>query len=378
MASEPQETRFEYASTWLSSRKVLDLQDRYEWKTMRRRSNKPIGSVPAEILVAIFAFLVHRPESRWATPECMLDELDLGMQALIRASQVCRFWRDIILNTSTLWGTFAVGNYPRDRICLQRSRDTPLRVYMPSTNCPFFVELSAHFHRLRELHTEITLPTTSARVSYHLEALYRDSQAPLLECLTVRNRVHHDIFTSNPLKSSFTGQFPGLKRLHTIDLAISLTGQYVITGLTHVKLDGSLVGGVRMDVHDLLEFLQVNPDLKELHLSGALFKQSFECDPQHTPVVPLTGLRKLSMRHFEHSDEIAHILSHLILPPGLAMDLGCSDTNMACGHLLFPPDLSALGNMQRFTHLRIDFTSRYTEFCTAATARRIAKASSLR
>ncbi|KAF7794626.1 hypothetical protein EIP86_005762 [Pleurotus ostreatoroseus] len=321
-----------------------------------------------EVLVQVFLFLIPIPEA-WVVPERVMDELDEGMQDLIYATHVCKFWRDVALDTSPLWATFAVGtNYGRERACLQRSRDHPLTVYMPSTNHPFLVELSSHFHRLKELHTEITLPPPTEAVCFHLDALFNRYRAPLLESLTVRNRIHSDIKTRNPLQSTFSALFLGLKRLHTVDLAITLTDQCAITGLTHLRLDGSLIDGARMDLDELLDFLEFNPELEELYISGALFTDGvFDLDSVETvrSLVPLPNLRKLSLRQFESSKEIIHLLSYLAIPPGCCMDLGCNDTDMTSGRLLFPHDMGALGNMQRFTHLRIDFTSRYAESIAA-------------
>lgn len=321
----------------------------------------PVGSVPTEMLVYIFSFLVTRPTIDWLAPECTLIQLDLGMQSLVRASHVCRYWREAALNASSLWATFSVGNLPLDRLCLKRSQDAPLRVYISSAASPLFRELATQTHRLKELHTEITWPTTPT--TYHLETLYRANHAPVLEYLTVRNRVHSDTAESNTLPIIFCGQFPKLKRLHTIDLAICLTGEYAMRGLTYIRLEGSLVGGACMDVHMLLDFLQMNDAVEELYVSGALFSQTPECDASQStrPALPLTSLRKLSLRKFHSSDEIAHLLSHLALPSGVAMDLGCSDVNMRCGRLFFPQDLSALDNLQRLTQLRVGFESRYAE-----------------
>ncbi|KAH9985026.1 hypothetical protein BJV77DRAFT_1174720, partial [Russula vinacea] len=87
---------------------------------MSRYGFTPISLLPPEVLARVFHFLLLEE------PPFPIER-DLGWR---RATHVCRFWRQVALDDSSLWGTISGITTNAELISemLARSRDAPLDI----------------------------------------------------------------------------------------------------------------------------------------------------------------------------------------------------------------------------------------------------------
>ena len=182
---------------------------------------------------------------------------DNSYTPLLRASQICRSWRDTLVFRPSLW-SFIDGSHP-DLIpyLLGRSKNAHLDVYIVS----YWVEeviayINPHIDRLRSIHIELGLNGDSQFV-----ALRGLSAAPMLRRLNIECRgildPDHLRFTPGIIEP-----IPSLCHLQLF--GIHLTPQLIqLRNLTFVSLDAS-----RAPLKDYLDLLSGNPLLKAIHLWG--------------------------------------------------------------------------------------------------------------
>lgn len=100
--------------------------------------SQALGGLPPELLAEAFS---HLP-----------------MSGRIRASHVCQRWREIGLDTATLWSSFDASRLPLELTTelFQRSKDTLLCVKFSSVASPRITALLAeNMYRMRDLHSTL-------------------------------------------------------------------------------------------------------------------------------------------------------------------------------------------------------------------------------
>lgn len=101
----------------------------------RRNALLSVIRFPSEILASIFRFLLPVVELQLSDASHAYDDnaMEVGActRSLIAASHVCRRWRDVALEHSTLWSIIWIDNTPWMHEMLSRSSGAPLTVIQP-------------------------------------------------------------------------------------------------------------------------------------------------------------------------------------------------------------------------------------------------------
>lgn len=263
----------------------------------RRNAFLSINRLPAEILARIFRNLlpVLGPRSNRFELDIPLD-ISLGTQHLITASQVCRRWREVALESSSLWSILWLGNTRWMHEMLSRSRDVPLTIVQGDRSS--YTD-NHHLNRVREAIMAMTekenfseiLPklfrTKQARQLYILAPVsgnaepFRDllvQPAPYLETLEILSSVHYnearDLYQTHvyTVVPDFLGRYaPSLRHL-TIELSPLDTEHLwtspVLLDLVSLTLSFNPPNGVniysQMPLRDVLDALRSMQQLENL------------------------------------------------------------------------------------------------------------------
>lgn len=109
----------------------------------RRNALLSVIQFPSEILASIFRFLLpvvelQHPDASHAHDDST-TEVGACTRSLIAASHVCRRWRNVALEHSTLWSILWIDNTPWMHEMLLRSSGAPLTVMQPLGRWPHSV-----------------------------------------------------------------------------------------------------------------------------------------------------------------------------------------------------------------------------------------------
>ncbi|KDQ21092.1 hypothetical protein BOTBODRAFT_169746 [Botryobasidium botryosum FD-172 SS1] len=106
---------------------------RSSFSVLNERCNAvvPINQLPNEILISIFN-LLRRPEYAVRLRLSWTYNEPYAISGIVRASRVCKHWRNIAFETPGLWDRVEIRNsaYAVAKLCVKRSRDVPLIVDM--------------------------------------------------------------------------------------------------------------------------------------------------------------------------------------------------------------------------------------------------------
>ena len=280
------------------SLQVLKLEDALHSTLLDVRSwantLSPINRLPPEILSLIPTFLHHKRNRR----------------SLIRWSQVCRHWRNVLIATPALWTHFSCKDLSRTHAFIERSKSMPLRVRLSPQFClQSFKALIPHVKRFDSLRMELPASELFDKSTPNLR-----KPAPLLEQLlvTVQDTDHTDDDREPPFPLLFGGKFPRLTRL-TLEYVSPHPTWFNVSNLTIFQLvhTGSRGGSSSQ----LLRFFEQNPELEEVSIT---YQGQFvdNAPPHH--IVHLPCLRKLRLGDCPSKPGILH---HLLLPPGVEVAL---------------------------------------------------------
>ena len=297
----------------------------------------PISLLPPEVLARVFRFLVLEE------PPCS-RELDLGR---IRATHVCRFWRQVALGDSSLWAT--ISGIPTDTELisemLARSRDAPLDIS---------IDLDLHFDidgPFREVLLVFLphLPRTRKLRLYNLSMFHWDiiqsiysREAPALEHFELKFSIASPVvFQDLGEMTLFKGRAP---RLRTLLLSHVLVTWSIIPRdqLTHLKIilfeEVSTIyipPAVEFGVSEQFIDLLVNcTGLETLALEHCLPSQLAQLS--HGQTIYLPRLSRLCLSG--SSSRITNLMKMLKLPSSTTLHLRCISENTLThdDHLLLP------------------------------------------
>ena len=230
----------------------------------RRNSLAPISTLPPELLARIFRFLILEDLGRFGVP----------MEFWFKATHVCRHWRQVALDDSSLWARVTVTESSSSdwvREMLVRARNTPLDInFMGEPSPGVLSKLPPHIShtrqlRLRELHRH-----HSQRVK-DICAL----EAPELEHFELEFLARSPVpFRQIAGPTLFKGRTPRLRRL--ILSQISIPWSFIPRGqLTELKINLSRRTSTPNDSgpddsNQLIDLLVDSPELKVLVLESCL------------------------------------------------------------------------------------------------------------
>ncbi|TDL26591.1 hypothetical protein BD410DRAFT_783664 [Rickenella mellea] len=236
--------------------------------------------------------------------------------AYIPASQVCRRWREVTLDSPLLWNkvTFPHFSLEKTREMLRRSKVTPLTVHVDGilhnrSNLAFFNEIVPHLPRIQQLC--ITIREHNAIQNHPVALLILNCSLPNLEILELK--LHGDpdeqiLFTHPLLGGEGTNL---LKHVTLIHFAITWSSS-LLRGLStlFIALPSS---NSQPSVGELLDILQACPSITDFTYEVDTPRSAWmRLMVRQTKEVKLAQLKYLSL-DMDYG-ECTQLLHHLHMP----------------------------------------------------------------
>lgn len=314
------------------------------------RSQSPIFRLPEELVSLIFV-----------TGVCDAgDEDPLMISSLML---VCRYWRDIAVNTPELWSTICIS--PHDSIekarrRLARSKSVPLDVtinFSPRVDNPSAV--TENIVRAMDLLRPALWRTKTFRLSVpnrpqaHAALLRCKEDAPFLETLSIC--IYHsmqDDHHASPCLPLFNGYTPRLQSCSFTSFNFGWDGR-IMSGLRVLHL-GGYWNGYSPSVETLLDVLRGCPDLQELALRNMTDADvdNLTHHDQEFSAAKVVRLPRLTKASFYYAGNIRTrlLLSQVTFPALQSLDLSYLDNLTPILEHLRQQSLTSLP----LQHLRIE------------------------
>ncbi|KAF9257064.1 hypothetical protein L218DRAFT_1006593 [Marasmius fiardii PR-910] len=281
----------------------------------------PISLLPSEILIEIFAYLMaHRSAS---------IPFENIRPSYINFTYVCRDWRDLALNTPTLW-TQPDFRWPVwAREMLRRSKGAPLHISYRHEDVgeeefeATMTDVLAHTSRFASLFLRLDLWREEMGYDRFFQAL--DKPAPLLRSLHLSfcHTLHpHDIPFAENL---FDHNTPSLRQLtldgcHFVWTSPLLKNLTVFFLRTHVNAVTSPCSQCP-STKQFMEILEAMPQLEVLNVDSSLPSHlSVALDPSRA--VHLSRMRDLRLVGSSVGD-CANLLQRISFPPRGTLEVSC-------------------------------------------------------
>ncbi|KZT68436.1 hypothetical protein DAEQUDRAFT_325768 [Daedalea quercina L-15889] len=243
--------------------------------------------LPPEILAVIFNHVRLQPCIRGTPRTSVWDPLIIRLDCLVQLSHVCRYWREIILGTSTLWDRIDDPTRRLKRVDLpaQRAQTVPLVISIAGEPTPSMDALLKGHKPIREVRYD--------GITISLSQKYLQQQAPLLESLSLTGTSGEPMMGRSRRPSGgypvqvFRGHTP---RLHHLSLdSLHWIPTLQTSALTHLYL-ADCYG--RNLLRRILSLLSASPNLTDLVLVDRNDVLHMEI-PQHGAPVHLLRLQRL-------------------------------------------------------------------------------------
>jgi hypothetical protein len=282
----------------------------------RRNALAPVSLLPPEILARVFHFLVLEEE-----PPCSRGQ-DLGW---IRATHVCRLWRQVALGDSSLWAR--ISGFPSNTELisemLARARNAPLDVDIDlrgASDPDVLLMLRPHVSHTRKLRLySLSFPhSASVRDIYSREA-------PALEHFELGVMITSPITFRHPGGTTlFKGQAPRLRTFSLFHIFIpwSFIPRDQLTQLKIVLFDETTTPS-HGDLNQLIDLLVTCPGLEILVLEHCLPSQLSQIPYGQTIHFP--RLSRLCLGG--SSSRITNLMKMLEIPSSTRLHLHCVSEN---------------------------------------------------
>ena len=263
---------------------------------------------------------------------------------LIRLTHVCHDWRELLISRPSLWTCLDWANVEKTRVYIERSKSSPLDVYLGEEDEKYFPFLNdaflltvPHLRRLRSL----TLSGSSDNVVEIINTHLDNFPAPFLEKLKIRFSADPHIINAAILDRNRSS----LRELRLSGVLTSLPWKNLANLTT---FDFRQVPSSKISVTQLLDFFVYTPLLSKIQLWNALPTTS---DAPLGRVVSLPRLKKLTI-----IAQPAHslLLKHLSIPNGASLDLEF-DFNSEKSPIpdYLPKTLKYLNNLSHITTINV-------------------------
>lgn len=263
-------------------------------------------------------------------------------KALIKLTHVCRGWRDIFISHPSLWTRLDCTNVSKTRVYIERSKSSPLEIYLEEDDFlhDAFLLTVPHLGRLGSL-------TISGSSDCLLQLTgYFGSSAPFLENLKLTSTC-----TSHPIieDAIFDGNLPSLRKFHLSGAIVDMAWKN-LSNLT--TFDFRHVPSNEVSLTQLLNLFDCAPLLRNIQLWDA-FPNSSDAPPEH--IISLVCLESLTI-----IAQPAHsvLLNHLIIPTGVLLhqefDLSSLESPIPS---YLPETLENLNNISHITSISLSFKS---------------------
>src|SRR5712671_3892835 len=276
----------------------------------RRNMFVPISTLPAEILSRIFHFYVSsvRPYSH-----------TLRLGRAVAVTHVCRHWRQVALDDSTLWTHFLESSYfPNEEWIaerLSRARNAPLVVeFCQSTYRDTASLFTPHISHTRELYLR-NLPSFNHSVIMHRISTQK---TPALERLEISISEDYPVSFRH---SFFDGPFPKL-RTFCVSQIVYPWSFFPRGQLTQLKVTLSDYSEPRIstDLDQLIDLLVNCPALEVLSLENCLPAALSESSGGQT--IHLPHLSRLCLTG--SSSHLTNLFKMLKLSSSTSLRLNCT------------------------------------------------------
>jgi hypothetical protein len=276
----------------------------------RRNALVPISLLPPEILARVFHLLVLEEPPFSA-------RRNLGW---IRVTHVCRHWREVALDDSSLWAR--IGGTPANKKwiseMLARARNAPLDIEfngVARSSPEALLMIPLHLSRTRQFrfHSLSTLHSDSVREIFSWEA-------PALEHFEFSVTAYYPFtFRDLGVNMLFKGHTPRLRTfsLFRVDIPWSLIPRGQLTQLKIARSNEELHSSG--DLNQLIDLLVNCPALEILALECCLPSQLTEFS--HGRTIHLSHLSRL--RLCGSASRIMNMLKMLKLPSSTTLHLDC-------------------------------------------------------
>lgn len=279
--------------------------------------SRPVNRLPAEVLLQIFDNVTVPSSSRNDTTHQSLVWPALfdfrEPKRVVPLTHVCRRWRQIALASPMLWTTVDErSNIDIAATHLARSESAPLKILVRSFTKPVARTIySTSASRIRRLYHRSNYGTI---VNSFLGFPANELEAIALEVTTSMGTLSS--YVAEPLL--FEGKAPRLKVL--VLNKIPWLPANRLENLTHLSINENA-----FSLSGWLKFLSGAPKLQEIILRSLRVTPREEPDDSNR--VALNNLRRLAIGNMDGS-AASCLISHLILPPSLALYLFSIDTEL--------------------------------------------------
>ncbi|KAG1750796.1 hypothetical protein EDB19DRAFT_1351729 [Suillus lakei] len=261
----------------------------------RRDGQAFISRLPYEILVIIFQYFEE--------DERLNGYGNDDVPACVTVTHVCRHWRKVALECTTLWSFISSASPLWLDVMLERSKDAPLVV---TYTIPILLEdclekVLSHLPRIKHLE----LGAFSYDVNRIMDLL-SSRPAPMLETF----KFFHSgrLLPTVPISDTiFQGQVPLLRDVE-VDLCDRRWSSSIFAGLQTLRVKGT-------SLPDLLSALRCMPTLERLTLVSPKSDETMLCDK-----VPLARLKSIVLSETSLRTAVP-VFAHLALPIDIKITL---------------------------------------------------------
>ncbi|KAF8165992.1 hypothetical protein B0H34DRAFT_691404 [Crassisporium funariophilum] len=300
-----------------TSLKDIDDASRSSSWIVQQNAHTPSPNLLPELLLEIFLINANMDNDDPNFPKVSFAQITTR-----HCSSVCRFWREVALGSSSLWGRLLhvrQGNQEWRQTMLHRSGASPLcvqgRVNGSDAGCTAFISavLANEWPRIRVF-----------RVIFRLAALFPTHiwecirrPAPLLESFEVDIDPH--ISTAATAGGTqprfFDDHAPNLRKLIVKRMTVSINASC----FSNIQEFSVTYGINRLSLTELLEILAKLPILESLSLRKAFLSPTPALSSSRYPYITLPRLRKLTL----HQDfrGCAALLDHIFPEEGCSLEL---------------------------------------------------------
>jgi F-box-like len=331
----------------------------------RRNALMPIFLLPPELLARIFHFFAL-VEPSWSSP---------GELGWIRATHVCRYWRQVALEDSSLWAT--ISGVPRSKRwigeVLARAKCALLAIDICGPNREILSLFSSRFSHIREL----CLHNLSRDDRDNIQELCK-LEAPVLEHFELAVLVNPYpvpvpvVFSQFNRTKFFKGNYPKLREFSLRNVYVRWFGiPRAQLSQLRIILPEEISGIDGISLHDIFDqFIDVltnNPGLEDLVLQYCL--PSMPSHFSHGQTIHLPRLAHLGLAG--SSSRVANMLKMLKLPSSTKLLLRCAKDTATSNDCAIIPLVSAHFNNSKlvtFKSFRLTLDPKEQSICLLASS----------
>ncbi|KAI0280966.1 hypothetical protein BC826DRAFT_437185 [Russula brevipes] len=290
-----------------------------------RNTLAPVSVLPPEVLARIF-HLVALADAESSRPK-------MGNLRWIGVTHVCRHWRQVALDDSSLWARISGSMMEATWVCemLARARNAPLSIDLFVTpNAVTLSMFTAHFAHAHEFRLR---GVVAAYFKHNIRKIC-SLEAPALEHFELG--ANFDSSVTSLRAPFFNGMAPKLRTFSLSQIRVPWSfiprGQLSQLKITLIARDPITDGPSFGESKSLIDLL-INCPLLEVLVLESCLPQSIT-RPSHVQAIHLPRLSHLSLRGA--SSRVANLFEILKLPPSTTLRMRCTSENTATNndHLL--------------------------------------------